>query len=182
MKKNGKIILYDWDRFSVGVNGGVNPRLLFRFSKRCSTRESPRRCLGGVSSGTSGIFFSTDDWQFLKNTEQQSDQCAVQILIRAENMRIKRNHAIEWATCRRWVLDGDEPRDGDRPLSAAAERKSSVESDRVEKRRDGVRTKYWELDIRFWLKRVCVCVFPIGFLSSHQANGILIEKEWLTRF
>jgi len=47
------------------------------------------------------------------------------------------------------VLDGDVPRDGDKPLSAAAERKSSVESDRVGKRRDDVRTKYCELDIRF---------------------------------
>ena len=52
-------------------------------------------------------------------------------------------------TCRRCVLDGEVPRDGDKPLSAAAKRKSSVESDRVGKRRDDVRTKYCELDIRF---------------------------------
>jgi hypothetical protein len=45
-------------------------------------------------------------------------------------------------TCRRNVLDGEVPRDGDEPLSAAAKTKSSVESDLVGKRRDDVRTKY----------------------------------------
>jgi hypothetical protein len=53
------------------------------------------------------------------------------------------------ATCRRNVIDGEEPRDDDEPLSAAANTKSSVESDRVGKRRDDVRTKCCELVIRF---------------------------------
>jgi hypothetical protein len=46
-------------------------------------------------------------------------------------------------------MDGEEPRDGDEPLSAAAKTKSSVESDRVGKRREDVRTKCCEVDIRF---------------------------------
>jgi hypothetical protein len=53
------------------------------------------------------------------------------------------------ATCRRYAIDGEEPRDGDEPLSAAANTKSSVESDRVGKRREDVRTKCCEVDIRF---------------------------------
>ncbi len=53
------------------------------------------------------------------------------------------------ATCRRQAMDGEEPRDGEEPLSAAAKTKSSVESDRVGKRREDVRTKYCEVDMRF---------------------------------
>lgn len=46
------------------------------------------------------------------------------------------------STCRRKVIEGEEQRDDEEPLSAAAKIKSSIESDRVEKRRDGERTKY----------------------------------------
>ena len=44
-------------------------------------------------------------------------------------------------TCRRKVIDGEEQREEDEPLSAAAKMKSSIESDRVKKRRDGERPK-----------------------------------------
>lgn len=54
----------------------------------------------------------------------------------------------ERTTCRRYN-NGEEPRDDGKRLSTAIERKSSVESDRVGKRRDGVRTKYCDVDIEF---------------------------------
>ena len=56
---------------------------------------------------------------------------------------------VDGATCRRYAIHGDEPRVGDEPLSAAAMRKSSVESYRAGKRREDVRTKYCEVDIKF---------------------------------
>lgn len=61
---------------------------------------------------------------------------------------------LDNATCRRYAIDGEEPRDEDEPLSAAANTKSSFEPDRVGKRREDVRTKYCDVDIRFGLKRV----------------------------
>lgn len=66
----------------------------------------------------------------------------------------ERCYAVRTATCRRKVIDGEEPREGDKPLSAAARMKSSIESDRLGKRRDGMRTKWGELDVGLALNRV----------------------------
>jgi hypothetical protein len=71
------------------------------------------------------------------------------MLIRHGSER-KRNMLLN-VTCRRNEVDGDEPRDDDEPLSAAAKRKSSVESDRLGNRRDDVRTKYCDVDMLFCL-------------------------------
>ena len=79
---------------------------------------------------------------------RQGQEQREEISTREKACAARWSHAIE-ATCRRKAVEGDEPREGDEPLSAAAKRKSSVESERLGKRRDDVRTKYCELDIRF---------------------------------
>ena len=87
------------------------------------------------------------------------------------------------ATCRRKVIDGEEPREGDKPLSAAARMKSSIESERLGKRREEVRTKYCELDMRLELKRVGLTrkQNSLVWSSSGYLGWVIQQWEILTR-